>query len=155
MGGAPMAAVNPFQSGYTNTPGQVNQMSTNVANGQPPAGGVSIPNISPTTNAQFARVAAPQVTPPPGAVPSAPIGGRNPLGGQNPFQSGYASYMKAVNPNWNPNAQRQPGLVPQMLGQPNPQNPTDGFTPPPSTGYGAGRPAGSGFTPPPGPRWRA
>jgi hypothetical protein len=51
-----------------------------VANGLPPAGAPTpAPNISPTTNAQLARVAAPQVTPPPGAVPNAPIGGNNPF----------------------------------------------------------------------------
>jgi hypothetical protein len=52
VGGAPLNAAPPFAAGYTNTPAQVNNMSTNIANGVGPAGGG--PNISPTTIAQLA-----------------------------------------------------------------------------------------------------
>jgi hypothetical protein len=52
--------------------------------------------------------------------------GENPFGFGNPFQAGYATYMRAVNPNWGQNGYRNPngmpnggaapGLLPRMLG---------------------------------------
>jgi hypothetical protein len=115
MGGAPLSplGINPFAVGYTNTPGQVNNMSTNIANGQSPAG----PNISPTTNAQFSRVGPPNAQPPQGTIPQGPIGGAQPFGNPmatSPYQQGYNSFMKSVN---GQNGQQQ-GTMPGASGQP-------------------------------------
>src|SRR5258707_14842667 len=100
VGGAP---ADPYTLGYTTTPSQIYQLQRNVVNSGGATGGASpspAPAISPTTDARFARVAPPQAQPPQGGIPTAPIGGANPLGNGNPFQAGYSTYMRAVDPNW-------------------------------------------------------
>jgi hypothetical protein len=79
--------------------------------------------------------------------------GENPFGFGNPFQAGYATYMRAVNPNWGQNGYRNPngmpnggaapGLLPRMLGTFGVPAPSSGGGPQGQPGY-TGAPGGFG-----------